>query len=131
MLWGRSTFASTPLGRVAYFDASELPPFDSLLTNPDAPRLLLVDARPWSVTAGAEIEVGFGRGGRLLGGRAAFIWTSTAYIRYLEDNAKFPVVAAQLPRDVRASVPTGGLARQSRTRERSVSCFARLFCSAA
>jgi sn-glycerol 3-phosphate transport system substrate-binding protein len=43
-----------------------------------------------------------------LGGRAAFIWTSTAYIRYLEDNARFPVVAAPLPRDVRASVPTGG-----------------------
>ena len=43
-----------------------------------------------------------------LGGRAAFIWTSTAYIRYLEDNARFPVVAAPLPSDVRASVPTGG-----------------------
>ena len=43
-----------------------------------------------------------------LGGRAAFIWTSTAYIRYLEDNAKFPVVAAPLPKDVRSSVPTGG-----------------------
>lgn len=43
-----------------------------------------------------------------LGGRAAFIWTSTAYIRYLEDRARFPVVAAPLPRDVRASVPTGG-----------------------
>jgi sn-glycerol 3-phosphate transport system substrate-binding protein len=26
-----------------------------------------------------------------LGGRAAFIWTSTEYIRYLEDNAKFPL----------------------------------------
>lgn len=43
-----------------------------------------------------------------LSGRAAFIWTSTAYIRYLEDNARFPVVAAPLPRDVRPSVPTGG-----------------------
>lgn len=43
-----------------------------------------------------------------LGGRAAFIWTSTAYIRYLEDNARFPVVAAPLPRDVRHAVPTGG-----------------------
>lgn len=43
-----------------------------------------------------------------LSGRAAFIWTSTAYIRYLETNAKFPVVAAPLPRDVKASVPTGG-----------------------
>lgn len=43
-----------------------------------------------------------------LGERAACIWTSTAYIRYLETNAHFPVVAAPLPSDVRASVPTGG-----------------------
>lgn len=43
-----------------------------------------------------------------LGGRAACIWTSTAYIRYLETNAQFPVLAAPLPSDVRASVPTGG-----------------------
>lgn len=43
-----------------------------------------------------------------LSGRAAFIWTSTAYIRYLETNAKFPVLAAPLPRDARPSVPTGG-----------------------
>ena len=40
--------------------------------------------------------------------RAAMTWTSTAFLRYLEDNARFPVVAAPLPRDVRASVPTGG-----------------------
>lgn len=43
-----------------------------------------------------------------LGGRAAILWTSTAYVRYLEENARFRVVAAPLPRDVRASVPTGG-----------------------
>lgn len=43
-----------------------------------------------------------------LAGRAAMIWTSTAFLRYLEDNAKFPVGAAPLPRDVRAGVPTGG-----------------------
>jgi sn-glycerol 3-phosphate transport system substrate-binding protein len=43
-----------------------------------------------------------------LAGRAAFIWTSTAYLRYLEETAKFPVRAAPLPRDVRAAVPTGG-----------------------
>jgi sn-glycerol 3-phosphate transport system substrate-binding protein len=36
------------------------------------------------------------------------MWSSTAYVRYLENNARFPVVAAPLPRDVRASVPTGG-----------------------
>ena len=43
-----------------------------------------------------------------LAGRAAIICTSTAFLRYLEENARFPVVAAPLPRDVRASVPTGG-----------------------
>jgi sn-glycerol 3-phosphate transport system substrate-binding protein len=43
-----------------------------------------------------------------LAGRAAMIWTSTAFLRYLEDNAKFPVLAAPLPRDVTAAVPTGG-----------------------
>ncbi|HXN32554.1 MAG TPA: ABC transporter substrate-binding protein [Polyangiaceae bacterium] len=43
-----------------------------------------------------------------LQGRLAMMWSSTAYVRYLENNARFPVVAAPLPRDVRASVPTGG-----------------------
>jgi sn-glycerol 3-phosphate transport system substrate-binding protein len=36
------------------------------------------------------------------------MWSSTAYVRYLEDNASFPVLAAPLPRYRRASVPTGG-----------------------
>jgi sn-glycerol 3-phosphate transport system substrate-binding protein len=40
--------------------------------------------------------------------RAAMIWTSTAFLRYLETNASFEVGAAPLPRHVRASVPTGG-----------------------
>ncbi len=43
-----------------------------------------------------------------LQGRVATMWSSTAYVRYLEDNARFPVVAAPLPRRARASVPTGG-----------------------
>jgi sn-glycerol 3-phosphate transport system substrate-binding protein len=43
-----------------------------------------------------------------LQGRVATMWSSTAYVRYLEDAASFPVVAAPLPRRVRASVPTGG-----------------------
>lgn len=68
-----------------------------------------------------------------LGGRAAFIWTSTAYIRYLEDNARFPVVAAPLPSDVRASVPTGGtffvVVRQAPDDEkRAAARFLRFFC---
>jgi sn-glycerol 3-phosphate transport system substrate-binding protein len=40
--------------------------------------------------------------------RAAITWTSTAFLRYLEENARFPVVAAPLPADVRRAVPTGG-----------------------
>jgi sn-glycerol 3-phosphate transport system substrate-binding protein len=43
-----------------------------------------------------------------LAGRTGMIWTSTAFLRYLEANAKFEVGAAPLPRDVRFSVPTGG-----------------------
>lgn len=46
--------------------------------------------------------------GDFLAGRAAMIWTSTAYLRYLETNAKFPVIAAPLPRQRRAAVPIGG-----------------------
>jgi sn-glycerol 3-phosphate transport system substrate-binding protein len=41
-------------------------------------------------------------------GRAAMIWSSTAFLRYLEDNARFPVVVAPLPRHRRSFVPTGG-----------------------
>ncbi len=43
-----------------------------------------------------------------LAGRTAMIWTSTAFLRYLEDNAPFPVRAAPLPAHRRSAVPTGG-----------------------
>jgi len=43
-----------------------------------------------------------------LAGRVAMIWTSTAFLRYLEDNARFRVLAAPLPKRQRFSVPTGG-----------------------
>jgi sn-glycerol 3-phosphate transport system substrate-binding protein len=43
-----------------------------------------------------------------LAGRAAMIWTSTAFLRYLEDNARFRVATAPLPGAVRRAVPTGG-----------------------
>lgn len=43
-----------------------------------------------------------------LAGRVAMIWTSTAFLKYLEENAAFPVVAAPLPGQVRKAVPTGG-----------------------
>jgi sn-glycerol 3-phosphate transport system substrate-binding protein len=43
-----------------------------------------------------------------LAGRVAMIWTSTAFLKYLEENARFRVLAAPLPRAERAAVPTGG-----------------------
>jgi sn-glycerol 3-phosphate transport system substrate-binding protein len=43
-----------------------------------------------------------------IAGRAAMMWTSTAFLRYVEDNAKFPVLTAPLPKDERFFVPTGG-----------------------
>jgi sn-glycerol 3-phosphate transport system substrate-binding protein len=43
-----------------------------------------------------------------LAGRVAMIWSSTAFVRYLEETADFPVRALPLPRGVRGAVPTGG-----------------------
>jgi sn-glycerol 3-phosphate transport system substrate-binding protein len=43
-----------------------------------------------------------------LAGRVAMIFMSTAFLKYLEENARFPVVAAPLPANVRAAAPTGG-----------------------
>ena len=43
-----------------------------------------------------------------LSGRTAMIWTSTAFLKYLEQNAPFPVIAAPLPGHRRRAVPTGG-----------------------
>lgn len=43
-----------------------------------------------------------------LSGKTSMIWTSTAFLRYLEENARFPVVAAPLPGERRRAVPTGG-----------------------
>jgi sn-glycerol 3-phosphate transport system substrate-binding protein len=43
-----------------------------------------------------------------LSGRAAMIWSSTAFLKYLEAHARFELVAAPLPAGVRRAVPTGG-----------------------
>ncbi len=43
-----------------------------------------------------------------LASRVAMIWSSTAFVRYLEETADFPVRALPLPHGVRGSVPTGG-----------------------
>jgi sn-glycerol 3-phosphate transport system substrate-binding protein len=43
-----------------------------------------------------------------LAGRVAMIWSSTAFVRYLEETADFPVRALPLPHGVRGAVPTGG-----------------------
>jgi sn-glycerol 3-phosphate transport system substrate-binding protein len=43
-----------------------------------------------------------------LSGRAAIIWSSTAFLRYVEENARFRVAVAGLPRETTRAVPTGG-----------------------
>jgi sn-glycerol 3-phosphate transport system substrate-binding protein len=59
-----------------------------------------------------------------LSGRAAILWSSTAFLRYVEENARFEVRAAPLPRDMKRAVPTGGtffvLMRGASQREKSV-----------
>jgi sn-glycerol 3-phosphate transport system substrate-binding protein len=43
-----------------------------------------------------------------LAGRAAMIWSSTAFLKYLEAHAPFKVLAAPLPAQKKRAVPTGG-----------------------
>ncbi len=43
-----------------------------------------------------------------LSGRAAMIWSSTAFLKYLEAHASFRVEAAPLPAGRKRAVPTGG-----------------------
>jgi sn-glycerol 3-phosphate transport system substrate-binding protein len=43
-----------------------------------------------------------------LAGRAAILWSSTAFLRYVEENARFDVRVAPLPGDSQRAVPTGG-----------------------
>ena len=43
-----------------------------------------------------------------LSGRAAMIWSSTAFLKYLEKHAPFRLLAAPLPAGVKRAVPTGG-----------------------
>ncbi|HEX9295949.1 MAG TPA: ABC transporter substrate-binding protein [Polyangiaceae bacterium] len=57
-----------------------------------------------------------------LSGRAAILWSTTAFLRYIEENARFEVRVAPLPGNVKRAVPTGGtffvLLRGARGREK-------------
>ena len=66
------------------------------------------DDRTMRSPPGRDFNAWEASNGDFLAGRAAMIWTSTAFVRYLEENASFPVGAAPLPGDVRRAVPTGG-----------------------
>ncbi|HEX4447646.1 MAG TPA: ABC transporter substrate-binding protein [Polyangiaceae bacterium] len=70
-------------------------------------RLVRVD-RVMRPPAGRDYQAWQSTNESFLRERVAMMWSSTAYVRYLEGTARFPVVAAPLPRRVRASVPTGG-----------------------
>jgi len=70
-----------------------------------------------------------------LAGRAPIIWTSTAFLRYLEENARFPVRAAALPADARRAIPTGGtffvvLAAAPPEEKEGAYAFLRFMCEA-
>lgn len=71
-------------------------------------RALVRDERTMKPPPGRDYNAWEGTNQDFLAGRTALIWTSTAFLRYLEQTAKFPVIAAPLPADVRAAVPTGG-----------------------
>jgi len=66
------------------------------------------DDRTMRPPPGRDFNAWEASNGDFLAGRAAMIWTSTAFVKYLEDNASFAVGAAPLPGDVRRAVPTGG-----------------------
>ena len=68
--------------------------------------------------------------------RIAMMWSSTAFLRYLEGSARFPIVAAPLPRASSFSVPTGGtlfvLLRSAPEEEKhAASSFVRWMCEPA
>jgi sn-glycerol 3-phosphate transport system substrate-binding protein len=56
-----------------------------------------------------------------LAGRAAMIWSSSAFLKYIEAQARFKVVVAPLPAGERRAAPTGGtfwIVLRSAARER-------------
>lgn len=73
-------------------------------------RTLIVDDRSMRPPPGRDYNAWQVVNTEFLEGRVAMIWTSTAFVRYLEDNVKgrFPIIAAPLPKDLKRSVPTGG-----------------------
>lgn len=71
-------------------------------------RTLVHDDRTMKPPPGRDYNAWQAANVDFLSGNVAMIWTSTAFLRYLEESAGFPVVAAPLPRHRRAAVPTGG-----------------------
>ncbi len=68
----------------------------------------LVEARVMKPPPGRDYNAWEQTNQDFLAGRTAMIWTSTAFLRYLEENARFAVRAAPLPEKVTHFVPTGG-----------------------
>lgn len=69
---------------------------------------LVTEDRCMKRSAGREASANESTNSDFLSGRAAMIWNSTAFLKYLEQNARFPVVAAPLPADRRRGMHTGG-----------------------
>ncbi len=69
---------------------------------------LVNDDRTMKPPPGRDANANESTNNDFLSGRAAMIWTSTAFLKYFEDNAPFPVVAAPLPAGKRRGMATGG-----------------------
>jgi sn-glycerol 3-phosphate transport system substrate-binding protein len=70
-----------------------------------------------------------------IAGRTAMTWMSTAFLRYIEENARFRVAVAPLPAETRRAVPTGGtffvmLAAAPSQEKRAAWEFLRFMCEA-
>jgi sn-glycerol 3-phosphate transport system substrate-binding protein len=71
-------------------------------------RTLVVSDRSMKPPPGRDYNAWEQTNQDFLAGRVAMIWTSTAFLQYLEENARFELIAAPLPKHVRYSVPSGG-----------------------
>jgi len=95
---------------------------------------LVHDERVMRLPAGRDYNAWQVTNQDFIAGRVAMTWMSTAFLRYIEENARFRVRTAPLPGDVRRAVPTGGtffvmLASAPEPEKRAAWSFLRFMCA--
>lgn len=68
----------------------------------------LIAAKHMRVPAGRDYNAWQVANADFINQKVAMVWTSTAFLAYFEENAKFPFKTAFLPGKVKQAVPTGG-----------------------